>query len=220
MSPPGSPDLALMESDGSGVLQPDVNPPVSGNGLTEEVIRMAAQGKGRYVHMIYQTLSPLLYGICLRYAPRREDAQDMLQESFIKIFSNLSRFRHEGSFEGWARRITVNTALEFLRKKSPYFEEIEKGRGVAGRDFIEESLQAGELMALLSQMPLGYRTVFNLYAIEGYSHAEIAAMLGISEGTSKSQLSRAKDWLRQKLIHIYPERFKNNLIENHEEDTD
>jgi len=188
--------------------------PSSQSLISKDVIRQAAQGRIRYTEIIYRSLSPLLYGICLRYASCREDAQDILQESFIKIFSNLARFRHEGSFEGWARRITVNTALEFLRKKSHYFEEIEKGRGITSKDFIEDNLQAAELLKLLNQMPQGYKTVFNLYVIEGFSHAEISEMLGISEGTSKSQLSRAKEWLRGRLINTYPERFNSSNQNN------
>lgn len=207
MEVPGSEKATLMAPDGHFVPSEDR---LSAAGVTEEVIRLAAQGKRRYVEMIYQALSPVLFGICLRYSANRDDAEDILQESFIKIFSNLGRFRHEGSFEGWARRITVNTALEFLRKKNIYFEDITRGRGVADADDVEDFLQAKELVALLNQMPDGYRAVFNMYVIEGFSHAEISAMLGISEGTSKSQLSRAKQWLRDKLVNTYPERFQNS----------
>lgn len=207
MELPGGEKSTLMAPENRSVPSEDR---LSAAGITEEVIRLAAQGKSRYVELIYRALSPVLFGICLRYSANRDDAEDILQESFIKIFNNLGRFRHEGSFEGWARRITVNTALEFLRKKNVYFEDIERGRGVADADDVEDFLQAKELVALLNQMPGGYRAVFNLYVVEGFSHAEISAMLGISEGTSKSQLSRAKQWLRDKLVNTYPERFKNS----------
>lgn len=207
MELPGIEKSTLMAPENRSVPSEDR---LSAAGITEEVIRLAAQGKSRYVELIYRALSPVLFGICLRYSANRDDAEDILQESFIKIFNNLGRFRHEGSFEGWARRITVNTALEFLRKKNVYFEDIERGRGVADADDVEDFLQAKELVALLNQMPGGYRAVFNLYVVEGFSHAEISAMLGISEGTSKSQLSRAKQWLRDKLVNTYPERFKNS----------
>lgn len=206
MELPGGEKAALMDPGGWALSSEDR---LKNAGITDEVIRLAAQGKGRYVELIYRTLSPVLFGICLRYSANRDDAEDILQESFIKIFGNLERFRHEGSFEGWARRITVNTALEFLRKKNVYFENIDRGRGVADVEDVEDFLQAKELVALLSQMPGGYRAVFNLYVVEGFSHAEIGEMLGISEGTSKSQLSRAKQWLRDKLVNTYPERFKN-----------
>lgn len=207
MELPGGEKSTLMAPENRSVPSEDR---LSAAGITEEVIRLAAQGKSRYVELIYRALSPVLFGICLRYSANRDDAEDILHESFIKIFNNLGRFRHEGSFEGWARRITVNTALEFLRKKNVYFEDIERGRGVADADNVEDFLQAKELVALLNQMPGGYRAVFNLYVVEGFSHAEISAMLGISEGTSKSQLSRAKQWLRDKLVNTYPERFKNS----------
>lgn len=207
MELPGGEKSTLMAPENRSVPSEDR---LSAAGITEEVIRLAAQGKSRYVELIYRALSPVLFGICLRYSANRDDAEDILQESFIKIFNNLGRFRHEGSFEGWARRITVNTALEFLRKKNVYFEDIERGRGVADADDVEDFLHAKELVALLNQMPGGYRAVFNLYVVEGFSHAEISAMLGISEGTSKSQLSRAKQWLRDKLVNTYPERFKNS----------
>lgn len=213
VSKPSTLQVPLEQAEAQALLPVKGKSPV----FSEEVIRRAAEGKAYYVEIIYRGLSPLLFGISLRYAGNREDAEDILQESFIKIFNNLSRFRHEGSFEGWARRITVNTALEFLRKKTLYFEEIDKSRGTPSKENIEDVLQAEELMELLRLMPDGYRTVFNLYVIEGFSHAEIAKMLGISEGTSKSQLSRAKEWIRQRLVNVYPERFSHLKNSNSDE---
>lgn len=148
-----------------------------------------------------------MFGVCLRYAATREEAEDALQEAFIKIFDNISKYRGDGSFEGWIRRITVHTVLRMIQKKTPlqYAEDASTlSKSATDADAVK-NLNEKDLMKLINQLPDGYRVVFNMYAIEGYSHAEIGEMLQISEGTSRSQFSRAKKHLQHfinKLYHI------------------
>ena len=143
---------------------------------------------------LYRRFSPRMYAVCLRYAGNAEEAEDILQEGFVKVFKKLGSFRGEGSFEGWIRRIFVNTAIEHFRRKrylQPVTEKEEntiEGKYLSALDGLAEK----DILALVQQLSPGYRTVFNMYVVEGYSHKEIADMLNISEGTSKSQLSRAK----------------------------
>jgi RNA polymerase sigma-70 factor (ECF subfamily) len=145
-----------------------------------------------------------MYAVCLRYASNSEEAEDILQEGFIKIFKKLESFRSEGSFEGWIRRIFVNTAIEHFRRKKylqPVTEREEntlEGSGLSALDDLAEK----DILELIRQLSPGYRTVFNMYVIEGYTHKEIGDLLGISEGTSKSQLSRAKVIL-QEMVRKY-----------------
>jgi RNA polymerase sigma factor (sigma-70 family) len=155
----------------------------------------------RSQEQMYRWLSPRLFAVCLRYASDREAAEDILQEGFIKLFQKLSTYRREGSFEGWARRIIVNTAIEHFRRIKPLVSldpELPQHEPRLEETGITQ-LEAKELSALIQELPVGYRTVFNLYAVEGYNHAEIAEQLGISEGTSKSQYARAKKWLQERL---------------------
>ncbi|MBE2246317.1 MAG: sigma-70 family RNA polymerase sigma factor [Candidatus Competibacteraceae bacterium] len=146
-----------------------------------------------------------MYGVCLRYAKDTTEAEDILQDGFIKVFQHMGSFKHEGSFEGWVRRIMVNTALERFRKKNPLItvSEVYPIAKNMKYDDIESNMSAAELMQLVQKLSPGYRTVFNLYAIEGYSHQEIADMLGISEGTSKSQLARARAVLQEEVMKLY-----------------
>ena len=148
---------------------------------------------------MYRRFSPRMYAVCLRYASNAEEAEDILQEGFIKIFKKLDSFRGEGSFEGWVRRIFVNTAIEQFRRKrylQPVTEREEntiEGKSLSALDGLAEK----DILALIKELSPGYRTIFNMYVVEGYTHKEIADMLGISEGTSKSQLSRAKVILQE-----------------------
>ena len=152
---------------------------------------------------MYEWLSPRMFAVCLRYAGDREDARDILHDGFITLFEKLGGYKGEGSFEGWARRIFVNTALMSMRKGDvlKYSEGLEGGEAikVTVNPTAIGQLEAETLMKLISQMPAGFRTVFNMYAIEGYSHQEIAKALDITEGGSRSQLSRARLWLQEKL---------------------
>jgi RNA polymerase sigma-70 factor (ECF subfamily) len=143
-----------------------------------------------------------MFPICIRYIGDRVQAEDILQEGFITLFSKLKDYKGEGSFEGWARRIFVTTALMNLRKKDALkmSEELDMARGMKAETVSQtQNLGYKELMALVMSMPPGFRTVFNMYAIEGYSHKEIGDMLGISETTSRTQLSRARAWLQNKI---------------------
>ncbi len=150
---------------------------------------------------LYDQYAPKMFGICMRYAANSEDAKDILQDAFVKVFVNLGKFKGTGSFEGWMRRIFVNTAIEHYRKKNQLYaisenqEENISNHEVSALD----ALEADDIIRLISELPNGYRTVFNLFAVEGYSHREIATMMNISEGTSKSQYARAKAWLQEKI---------------------
>ncbi|GAB3021400.1 RNA polymerase sigma factor [Niabella terrae] len=143
---------------------------------------------------LYRRFSPKMYAVCLRYASNTEEAQDILQDGFIKIFKKLESFRADGSFEGWIRRIFVNTAIEYFRRKKYLQPVTEKEENTIEGKYVSVLDELGEkdIMDLIGQLSPGYKTVFNMYVVEGYSHKEIGEMLGISEGTSKSQLSRAK----------------------------
>ena len=147
---------------------------------------------------LYDIYSPLLFSICLRYTKLYEDAEDVLIESFYKIFTKIHTFKGQGSFEGWMKKITVNEALMSLRKKNVLNLSVELSSIAepSQEDGIISMLQYEELLTYLDRLPTGYRTVFNLYVIEGYKHREIAENLGISINTSKSQLILAKKKLR------------------------
>lgn len=178
---------------------------ISENDLIEGCIR----GDRKMQYELYQRFAPIMYGVCLRYAGNNEEAEDILQEGFIKVYSKLSSYRGEGSFEGWVRRIFVNTAIEHYRKKiqlqpiTEYEENTLEGKYLSVLDDMAER----DIIQLVQQLSPGYRTVFNMYVIEGYTHKQIADALGISEGTSKSQLSRAK-LILQDLVKNFIERRK------------
>jgi RNA polymerase sigma factor (sigma-70 family) len=163
-----------------------------------DLIRGSINGDRRMQELLYNTYSPKMYGVCLRYAGNAEDAQDILQEGFIKVFRNLDRFRAEGSFEGWIRRIFVNTAIEHYRRTVNMYQVSEtQENNVEDKDWSAfDKLAVKDLMKIIQELSPGYRAVFNLYVVEGYTHKDIAAMMGISEGTSKSQLARAKAILK------------------------
>ncbi|MBL7768289.1 MAG: RNA polymerase sigma factor [Flavipsychrobacter sp.] len=153
---------------------------------------------------LYQKYAPKMYAVCLRYAGNNDDAQDLLQEGFIKVFRNLEKYRHEGSFEGWMRRIFVNTSIEQYRRKvhlNSISEQEERGIEDASVSVLDQ-LAERDIVQLVQELSPGYRAVFNLYVIEGYSHKEIAELLSISEGTSKSQLARAKSILQKKVAEF------------------
>ena len=155
---------------------------------------------------LYDRFSPMMKGICMRYAKSEIEADDILQESFIKIFKNLRDYSHTGKFGGWIRRITVNTAIEFYRKNSVYSQhmnDLALEAETNGSIELFETVDLEILQQEIQQLPDGFRVVFNLYAIEGYTHKEISEQLGISTGTSKSQFSRAKKLLQKKVTEIY-----------------
>lgn len=175
--------------------------------LTEsDLIRGCIAGERRIQEELYKRFSSKMYAVCLRYASNSDDAQDVLQDGFVKIFKNLEKFRGEGSFEGWIRRIFVNTAIEHLRRKTQMIsigEKEERSIPLPEKNALD-NLAEKDILALIQQLSPGYRTVFNMYVIEGYTHKDIGEILGISEGTSKSQLARARVILQNMVKeHLY-----------------
>jgi RNA polymerase sigma-70 factor (ECF subfamily) len=166
-----------------------------------DIIRRSLDGDQAAQKALYDALAGKMYGVCLRYASDEAEARDMLQDGFIRVFQSLGRFRFEGSFEGWVRRIIVNTALEHLRKEDYRTTSIEESnfQDPPGNEDVEAGLSAQDLLGMVRELSPQYRMVFNLYAIEGYSHKEISKMLNISEGTSKSNLSRARTILQERI---------------------
>jgi RNA polymerase sigma factor (sigma-70 family) len=167
-----------------------------------DLIEGCIKGDRRMQEELYRRFAPKMYAVCLRYSNNSEDAQDLLQEGFIKVYRNLHRFRAEGSFEGWIRRVFVNTSIEHFRKKSAKLSMVsdKEESTIEDTDISAlENLAEKDIINIIQELSPGYRTVFNLYVVEGYSHKEIGDLLGISEGTSKSQLARAKAVLQKKV---------------------
>ncbi len=174
----------------------------------EELRALSVKGDGNAQNELYRRYAPKLWGVCLRYAKNTMSAEDILQEGFIRIFTYLDRFEDKGSFEGWMRRTMVNTAINYYKKNLSSAREAEYHEYQSGKSNDADALSSmshQELLALIQKMPNGYRTVFNLYIIEGYSHKDIAKSLNISENTSKSQLSRARSFLQEQIKNIYGE---------------
>ena len=167
-----------------------------------ELLEACKRGDRTAQKKLYDSLAAKMFAICLRYMGQRDVAEDVLQEGFITLFSRLDSYSGEGSFEGWARKIFVNTALMELRKKDALkmSEDLETAWNVSS-DGVSQVQSVGyrELLKLIASLPPGYRTVFNLSVIEGYSHKEIAQTLGITEATSRSQLQRARVMLQEKI---------------------
>ena len=165
------------------------------------LIKDCLNGNVRAQKTLFDRFAPKMLGVCMRYCKSTEQAEDVLQDGFVKIFTKLTEFKHEGSFEGWMRKIMVNTALDSLRKEMKISADVdlEFASDKLQGEIVLAELAAAEIVQLITAMPHGYRVVFNLFAIEGYSHQEIADTLGITESTSKSQYSRARAYLRKKL---------------------
>ncbi|WP_046371086.1 RNA polymerase sigma factor [Flavihumibacter petaseus] len=152
---------------------------------------------------LYQRYSSRMLSVCYRFAHNREDAEDMLQEGFIKVFSQIHTFRSQGAFEGWVRRIMVHTCINHLKRNKKFNESVDiiHASGLQTREeTIPSIVQAKQIVECIRLLPIGYRTVLNLYAIEGYSHKEIAAVLDIEESTSRSQYTRARQMLEEILV--------------------
>jgi RNA polymerase sigma factor (sigma-70 family) len=162
-----------------------------------EIVNRCKQNDSKAQELLFNSYSKSLLGICCRYIKNRDDAEDVLQDSFIKIFLSVNQFRGEGNFEGWMKRITVNTALSFLKEKQKIrFETADKLYIVdEPEEEIEDDIKAEYILECLNELPMGYRTIFNLYLVEGFSHKEIADQLGIKEATSRSQYSKARQYL-------------------------
>lgn len=166
-----------------------------------DLIQGCIEGNRQMQKLLYKNYSSKMYGVCLRYSGNIDDANDLLQEGFIKVFKNLDKFRGDGSFEGWIRRIFVNTSIEHFRRKVKLYNitEIQENTVEETNLNILDTLAVKDIIILVNELSPGYKTVFNMHVIEGYSHKEIADILGITEGTSKSQLARAKGVLKKSL---------------------
>ena len=152
---------------------------------------------------LYNRFSPRMLGVCYRFARNREDAEDMMQEGFIKVFTQIHQFRGQGALEGWIRRIVVHTCINVLKKNKKFTDSVDlfhAGSMYLNENNIPSILQAKQVVECIRLLPIGYKTVLNLYAIEGYSHKEIAAILDIEESTSRSQYTRAKSMLEDVLL--------------------
>ena len=172
--------------------------------MTEELLLQGCLQKDAIAQQeLYQRYSPKMLTVCYRYAKSREDAEDMLQEGFIKVFTQINQFEHRGSLEGWILRIVVHTCINHLKKNKKFREHVDLLHAeniVSNEEYLPGILQAKQVIECIRQLPIGYRTVLNLYAIEGYSHREIGNMLEIEESTSRSQYTRAKNLLEEILI--------------------
>lgn len=170
----------------------------------EELLEGCRKGKASSQRNMYERLAPKMLGVCIRYIKDREEAEHVMIGGIVKVFEKLDQFKGDGSFEGWVRRIIVNDCLMYIRKNRNMSLEadIDDVHDHPDLKVMESTLDERDLLKLIDELPVGYRTVFNLYAIEGYNHAEIAKQLDISENTSKSQLSRARKWLQTKLAEM------------------
>lgn len=172
--------------------------------MTEEaMLKGCMRNNAAAQQELYSKYSPKMLSVCYRYAKNREDAEDMLQEGFIKIFTQIAQFQNRGALEGWIRKIIVHTCINNLKKNKKFAESVDliHASGIYIReDIIPSIVQAKQVVECIRSLPMGYRTVLNLYAVEGYSHKEIATMLDIEESTSRSQYTRAKNMLEDILI--------------------
>jgi RNA polymerase sigma factor (sigma-70 family) len=172
---------------------------------TSQLVKDCLKEKASAQKALYELYAPAMLGVCYRYTKSIADAEDVLQEGFVKTFKNLSQYKSEGELGGWIRRIMVTTAINYLKKNSRYRNELiytdDVLHPVSSEDPVVR-MNAKELAELIRQLPTGYQTIFNLHAVEGYSHVEIGAMLGIHEGTSRSQYARARglliEWIEKK----------------------
>lgn len=173
--------------------------------MTEfELIKGCARQNATCQRMLFEQYAGKFMTVCQRYANDTMEAEDMLQEGFVRIFNNIQQFKFEGSFEGWMRRIVVNVALKHLQKKKIQFAEIKENNSDTPslQAYAYSHLGEEELMKLINQLPAGYRIVFNLTVIEGYSHEEIAKLLNIQASTSRSQLVKARKMLQQQILQL------------------
>lgn len=185
--------------------------------ITEkELVEGCKKRKQLAQKQVYERYSGKMLAVVCRYIKDRNEAEEVMIGGLMKVFEKIDQFKEEGSFEGWIRRICVNESLTYLRKNKYMYAEVEIEKADASMSFqqIEDQLEAEDLLKIIQELPVGYRTVFNLYAIDGYNHAEISEQLGINVNTSKSQLSRARALLQKQLTAI--EADINNKIFRHE----
>jgi RNA polymerase sigma-70 factor (ECF subfamily) len=183
-----------------------------------QLIAALKRGESRAHKVVYERFAGKMLAICMRYCSNRDDAEEVMLDAFMRVFEKIEQFREDGSFEGWIRRVMVTESLMFLRKSKQWRQEtsIEDVTVEPDYEWADTALNESDLLRIVNQLPDGYRTIFNLYAIEGYSHAEIAEMLGISEGTSKSQLSRARAILQMSLKKMEQEPGRRSQTGNYE----
>lgn len=164
-----------------------------------DLIKGCIEGDSRMQRLLYDRFASMMYAVCLRYSDNIEDANDVMQEGFIKVYKSLNNFRGEGSFEGWVRRIFINTSIEHFRKRVKLYNvsEVPDNTVVDSDISALDVLDTKDILNIINELSPGYKVVFNMHVIEGYSHKEIAETLGITEGTSKSQLARAKGVLKK-----------------------
>ncbi len=169
------------------------------------LVNECIKGNPNAQRKLFEKFAPKMLFICKRYCKDQQDAEDVLQDAFIKVFASLEKYKHEGSFEGWLRRIFVNSSLDFLRKQKQLGDTAsldDLSYKIEGESFSNKTLEVEDLLRMIEKLPKGYQVVFNLFAIEGYTHKEIADLLGISEETSKSQYFRARAYLKNYLEKI------------------
>lgn len=171
----------------------------------KQLIANCLQGDRNAQRKLYELYSGKMMGVCLRYCKDKETAKDLLHDGFLKVYTHLDSFEAKGSFEGWMRRIMVNTALEYLRKKSDegYNMDIEEAFTLTSDDYgVLEKMQAEELIKTIQRLPDTYRTTFNLFVVEGYSHKEISEVMNITESSSRVYLTRAKQMIQQMIAAV------------------
>lgn len=172
--------------------------------MTEQVILVGClKNDPSAQRELYNRYSPKMLSVCYRFSNSREDAEDMLQEGFIKIFTQINGFQNKGSFEGWVRKIIIHTCINFLKKNKKFSDSINLEQATyleAKEETLPSIMQARQVVECIRLLPLGYKTVLNLYALEGYSHKEISLLLDIEESTSRSQYTRAKVMLESILL--------------------
>ncbi len=168
----------------------------------KELINLAVSNNRQAQQLIYSKFAPKMLSVCRQYVKDLQHAEDLMITAFMKVFSNLKNFEHKGSFEGWIRRIMVNECISYIRahKKVSFLED--EYYTEESFNNIESNFSVNDIQFLIDSLPEGYKMIFNLYAIEGYKHQEIATMLGINEGTSKSQLSHARKMLQEQIIKL------------------
>tara|TARA_R110002124_G_scaffold118499_6_gene275914 strand:+ start:5617 stop:6177 length:561 start_codon:yes stop_codon:yes gene_type:complete len=169
---------------------------------TNQLIIDAIKQKREAQQELFELYSPKMLGVCRQYVKDLHHAEDLMLSGFLKVFTNLSKFKNEGSFEGWIRRIMVKTCISYLRKKNPV--QLSDEEYVFHKQAIDslENTELQDIQKLIDELPTGYKMVFNLYAVEGYKHAEIAVKLNITESTSKSQLFKARKWLQVQYLRM------------------
>lgn len=190
----------------------------------EQIIKGCKKGKRQAFNMLYKKYAAVMLGVCIRYSRTREEAEDVLQEGFIRVFNHIRSFEGRGSFEGWLRRIMVNTAINHYKatRKHVIYDDIDTNNAAmkalnasAVEEVYEGEFSKEELMAMINGLPDGYRMVFNLFVFEEMSHKEIAGIMEFTENTSKSQLSKARRWLRARIMEKQEKYATHEKVQKH-----